>query len=133
MVIKVSIISHFSALQYMRHINLGGTIWEGVFVFLFNWKVLRYFRKDGHNWRRKDGKTVKEAQEKMEIGKRSSKFVMCLHIVAVLNCRIKKYNEAIPHFERSIEIPNLDMGQNLSLAKFAWFMHLCDTYQCSAS
>ncbi|KAF3682648.1 hypothetical protein FXO37_02222 [Capsicum annuum] len=51
---------------------------KGGFVFLFNQKVLRYFRKDGHNWRRKDGKTVKEAQEKLEIGKRSSEFVMQL-------------------------------------------------------
>ncbi|PHU13904.1 hypothetical protein BC332_15109 [Capsicum chinense] len=91
----------------------------GGFVFLFNRKVLRYFRKDGHNWRRKAGKTVKEAQEKLEIGKRSSEFVMCLHVVAVLNCRIRKYNEAIPYLERSIEIPDLDMGQNLSLAKFS--------------
>ncbi|CAI9780922.1 unnamed protein product [Fraxinus pennsylvanica] len=31
--------------------------------FLFDWRVLRYFRIDGHNWRKKkDGKTVKEAQ-----------------------------------------------------------------------
>ncbi|KAG2281164.1 hypothetical protein Bca52824_052384 [Brassica carinata] len=32
-------------------------------------KVLRYFRKDGHNWRnKKDGKTVKEAHEKLKVG-----------------------------------------------------------------
>ncbi|XP_073140491.1 calmodulin-binding transcription activator 2 isoform X2 [Henckelia pumila] len=38
-------------------------------VFLFNRKVLRYFRKDGHNWRKKkDGKTVKEAHEKLKVG-----------------------------------------------------------------
>jgi hypothetical protein len=31
--------------------------------------VLRYFRKDGHNWRKKkDGKTVKEAHEKLKVG-----------------------------------------------------------------
>ncbi|PHT48276.1 hypothetical protein CQW23_12484 [Capsicum baccatum] len=47
---------------------------SGGFVFLFNRKVLIYFRKDGHNWRKKDGKTIKEAQEKLEIGKRSSEF-----------------------------------------------------------
>ncbi|KAL8143521.1 hypothetical protein V2J09_016553 [Rumex salicifolius] len=29
--------------------------------------VLRYFRKDGHNWRKKkDGKTIKEAHEKLK-------------------------------------------------------------------
>ncbi|KAI4299095.1 hypothetical protein L6164_032586 [Bauhinia variegata] len=38
-------------------------------LFLFNRKVLRYFRKDGHNWRKKkDGKTVKEAHEKLKVG-----------------------------------------------------------------
>jgi len=36
-------------------------------LFLFDRKVLRYFRKDGHNWRKKkDGKTVKEAHEKLK-------------------------------------------------------------------
>ncbi|KAF3627379.1 hypothetical protein FXO38_28799, partial [Capsicum annuum] len=77
------------------------------FIFLFIRKVLRYFRKDGHNWRRKDGKTVKEAQEKLEIGKRSSEFVMCLHVVAALNCRIRKYNElenSILYYTDGLEI-----------------------------
>ncbi|RAL53070.1 hypothetical protein DM860_016305 [Cuscuta australis] len=38
-------------------------------LFLFDRKVLRYFRKDGHNWRKKkDGKTVKEAHEKLKSG-----------------------------------------------------------------
>nr|GMC91285.1 calmodulin-binding transcription activator 1 [Ipomoea batatas] len=37
-------------------------------MFLFDRKVLRYFRKDGHNWRKKkDGKTVKEAHEKLKV------------------------------------------------------------------
>ncbi|KAH0880448.1 LOW QUALITY PROTEIN: hypothetical protein HID58_067842, partial [Brassica napus] len=38
--------------------------------------VLRYFRKDGHNWRKKkDGKTAKEAHEKLKVGS-----------IDVLNC-----------------------------------------------
>ncbi|KAA8527978.1 hypothetical protein F0562_035153 [Nyssa sinensis] len=38
-------------------------------LFLFDRKVLRYFRKDGHRWRKKkDGKTVKEAHEKLKAG-----------------------------------------------------------------
>uniref|UniRef100_A0A5B6Z3X7 Putative calmodulin-binding transcription activator 3-like isoform X1 n=1 Tax=Davidia involucrata TaxID=16924 RepID=A0A5B6Z3X7_DAVIN len=38
-------------------------------LFLFDRKVLRYFRKDGHNWRKKkDGKTVREAHEKLKVG-----------------------------------------------------------------
>uniref|UniRef100_A0A7N2R6B9 CG-1 domain-containing protein n=1 Tax=Quercus lobata TaxID=97700 RepID=A0A7N2R6B9_QUELO len=36
-------------------------------LFLFDRKVIRYFRKDGYRWRKKkDGKTVKEAHEKLK-------------------------------------------------------------------
>ncbi|KAL3378845.1 hypothetical protein AABB24_004661 [Solanum stoloniferum] len=61
-------------------------------------------------------------------GKSSLEFAMCLHVVAALNCRLGKYNEAIPLLERSIEIPDLDVGQNHALAKFAGCMQLGDTY-----
>lgn len=38
-------------------------------LFLFDRKVLRYFRRDGHRWRKKkDGKTVREAHEKLKTG-----------------------------------------------------------------
>ncbi|KAF9674333.1 hypothetical protein SADUNF_Sadunf10G0116400 [Salix dunnii] len=38
-------------------------------MFLFDRKALRYFRKDGHRWRKKkDGKTVREAHEKLKAG-----------------------------------------------------------------
>ncbi|XP_021714178.1 calmodulin-binding transcription activator 3-like isoform X1 [Chenopodium quinoa] len=38
-------------------------------LFLFDKKVLRYFRKDGHSWKKKkDGKTVKEAHERLKAG-----------------------------------------------------------------
>ncbi|KAK1381622.1 Calmodulin-binding transcription activator 4 [Heracleum sosnowskyi] len=38
-------------------------------LFLFNKRVLRYFRKDGHSWRRKkDGRTVGEAHERLKVG-----------------------------------------------------------------
>ncbi|MCD9640170.1 hypothetical protein HAX54_025314 [Datura stramonium] len=38
-------------------------------IFLFNKRVLRYFRKDGHSWRKKkDGKTVGEAHERLKVG-----------------------------------------------------------------
>lgn len=54
--------------------------------------------------------------------------VMCLHIVAALNCSSGRYTDAIPLLERSIEIPNMDQGQKHSLAKFAGCMQLGDTY-----
>eukprot|EP01018_Ginkgo_biloba_P003802 Gb_04014 [translate_table: standard] len=38
-------------------------------LFLFDRKILRFFRKDGHNWRKKkDGKTVREAHERLKAG-----------------------------------------------------------------
>ncbi|KAK7246316.1 hypothetical protein RIF29_41180 [Crotalaria pallida] len=45
------------------HLPKSGTI------VLFDRKVLRNFRKDGHNWKKKnDGKTVKEAHEHLKVG-----------------------------------------------------------------
>lgn len=42
---------------------------SGGSLFLFDRKALRYFRKDGHNWRKKkDGKTVREAHERLKAG-----------------------------------------------------------------
>ena len=51
------------AYQWLLHCPfIGGSL------FLFDRKVLRYFRKDGHSWRKKkDGKTVREAHEKLKV------------------------------------------------------------------
>ncbi|ESW35769.1 hypothetical protein PHAVU_001G263000 [Phaseolus vulgaris] len=38
-------------------------------LYLFNKRVTRFFRKDGHNWRKKrDGRTVGEAHERLKVG-----------------------------------------------------------------
>ncbi|KAJ0988825.1 hypothetical protein J5N97_007181 [Dioscorea zingiberensis] len=38
-------------------------------LFLFNRRVLRFFRKDGYEWRKKrDGKTISEAHEQLKVG-----------------------------------------------------------------
>ncbi|XP_022879314.1 protein KINESIN LIGHT CHAIN-RELATED 2-like [Olea europaea var. sylvestris] len=55
-------------------------------------------------------------------------YVMCMHIVASLYCRLGQHNSAIPVLERSVEIPDMDLGQNHALAKFAGCMQLGDTY-----
>lgn len=57
---------------YSNHIfSLNVIPTSGGSLFLFDRKVLRYFRKDGHNWRKKkDGKTVKEAHERLKVGVR---------------------------------------------------------------
>ncbi|XP_071693162.1 protein KINESIN LIGHT CHAIN-RELATED 2-like [Rutidosis leptorrhynchoides] len=66
--------------------------------------------------------------ESIEFEKANLEYVMCLHIVAALNCSMGRYDEAIPILERSIEIPNMDEGQKHSLAKFAGCMQLGDAY-----
>ncbi|KAM0020163.1 putative transcription factor CG1-CAMTA family [Helianthus debilis subsp. tardiflorus] len=58
-------------------------------LFLFNKRVLRFFRKDGHNWRRKkDGRTVGEAHERLKVGN-----------VEALNCYYA-HGELNPNFQR---------------------------------
>lgn len=60
--------------------------------------------------------------------KPSLDFVMCLHVVAALYCRLGRHTEAVPILERSIEIPVLDSGQDHALVKFSGCMQLGDTY-----
>ncbi|KAL1807342.1 calmodulin-binding transcription activator 4 [Daucus carota subsp. sativus] len=58
-------------------------------LFLFNKRVLRYFRKDGHSWRRKkDGRTVGEAHERLKVGNAEA-----------LNCYYA-HGELNPNFQR---------------------------------
>ncbi|XAR48191.1 hypothetical protein NMG60_11030928 [Bertholletia excelsa] len=58
-------------------------------LFLFNKRVLRFFRKDGHNWRKKrDGRTVGEAHERLKVGN-----------AEVLNCYYA-HGEQNPDFQR---------------------------------
>ncbi|KAJ9563960.1 hypothetical protein OSB04_009120 [Centaurea solstitialis] len=58
-------------------------------LFLFNKRVLRFFRKDGHSWRRKkNGKNVGEAHERLKVGN-----------VEALNCYYA-HGEENPNFQR---------------------------------
>ncbi|XP_071705559.1 calmodulin-binding transcription activator 4-like [Rutidosis leptorrhynchoides] len=58
-------------------------------LFLFNKRVLRFFRKDGHSWRRKkDGKNIGEAHERLKVGN-----------VETLNCYYA-HGEENPNFQR---------------------------------
>ncbi|XP_071710797.1 protein KINESIN LIGHT CHAIN-RELATED 2-like [Rutidosis leptorrhynchoides] len=67
--------------------------------------------------------------ESCQAEKRSDlEYVLCLHIVAALYCVLRKYDEATPIVERSIEITNIKEGQKHALAKFAGCMQLGDTY-----
>ncbi|KAJ4968071.1 hypothetical protein NE237_014772 [Protea cynaroides] len=49
-------------------------------IVLFDRKLLRNFRKDGHNWKKKkDGKTVKEAHEHLKVGNEERVHVYYAH------------------------------------------------------
>ncbi|XP_042457321.1 calmodulin-binding transcription activator 4-like [Zingiber officinale] len=82
---------HFILKNYERfplspeppHLPLSGSL------FLFNRKVLRFFRKDGHAWRRKkDGRTIGEAHERLKVGN-----------VDALSCYYA-HGEQNPYFQR---------------------------------
>ncbi|RWW12597.1 hypothetical protein BHE74_00006518, partial [Ensete ventricosum] len=71
---------------------------SGGSLFLFDRKVLRYFRKDGHNWRKKkDGKTVKEAHERLKVSESgdgtSFHALELMHIVLVHYREVKVKDE----------------------------------------
>ncbi|KAB2599111.1 calmodulin-binding transcription activator 4-like [Pyrus ussuriensis x Pyrus communis] len=58
-------------------------------LFLFNKRILRFFRRDGHRWRKKkDGRTVGEAHERLKVGN-----------VETLNCYYA-HGEDNPSFQR---------------------------------
>ncbi|XP_010556125.1 PREDICTED: calmodulin-binding transcription activator 4-like isoform X2 [Tarenaya hassleriana] len=58
-------------------------------LFLFNKRVLKFFRKDGHQWRRKkDGRAVAEAHERLKVGNAEA-----------LNCYYA-HGELNPSFQR---------------------------------
>lgn len=70
-------------------------------MFLFNKRVLRYFRKDGHSWRKKkDGRTVGEAHERLKVGNAEA-----------LNCYYA-HGEKNPNFQRR-SYWMLDLGGRL--------------------
>ncbi|KAJ1379892.1 P-loop containing nucleoside triphosphate hydrolase [Sesbania bispinosa] len=77
-------------------------------LFLFDRKVLRYFRKDGHNWRKK----------KME--KRELSHIVLVHYREVkgtkTNFRFAKENEeSLPYAQQTYKImPNTEMDTSLS-------------------
>ncbi|KAL8106479.1 calmodulin-binding transcription activator 4-like isoform X2 [Apium graveolens] len=58
-------------------------------LFLFNKRVLRYFRKDGHSWRRKkDGRTVGEAHERLKVG--NAEALNCYYAHGELNSNFQR-------------------------------------------
>lgn len=58
-------VHQFSVFWWWLLLSISQT---GGSLFLFNRRILRFFRKDGHAWRRKkDGRTVGEAHERLKV------------------------------------------------------------------
>ncbi|XP_022881694.1 calmodulin-binding transcription activator 4-like isoform X2 [Olea europaea var. sylvestris] len=58
-------------------------------LYLFNKRVLKFFRKDGHSWRRrKDQRTVNEGHERLKVGNAEA-----------INCYYA-HGEQNPNFQR---------------------------------
>lgn len=64
--------------HYMHLVVLIASFYNltGGTIILFDRKMLRNFRKDGHSWKKKkDGKTVKEAHEHLKVRVSFKKFI----------------------------------------------------------
>ncbi|ONK81319.1 uncharacterized protein A4U43_C01F27770 [Asparagus officinalis] len=83
---------------------------------------------DNHRRALKYGLKAVKCFEKCSDGNPSLDLVMSLHVIAAIHCSLGKFDEAIPVFEQSIEIPDLELGQDHALAKFSGLMQLGDTY-----
>ena len=88
--IGLNLIKFFGVICSHKHIL---ALISGGSLFLFDRKVLRYFRKDGHNWRKKkDGKTVKEAHERLKV---SILGILSIDISTDLEYEAEKFNSCI--------------------------------------
>ncbi|ERN06591.1 hypothetical protein AMTR_s00058p00150340 [Amborella trichopoda] len=54
--------------------------------------------------------------------------VMALHVLAAIHCGLGQFAEAVPILERSISIPDPNLGPDHALAAFSGHMQLGDTY-----
>lgn len=86
--------------------KIGGTI------VLFDRKMLRNFRKDGHNWKKKnDGKTVKEAHEHLKV-----------RILTFLGVYLKFYGSKQPIVVYRTCIKGVLMVSTFSYIEFGLFL-----------
>ncbi|XP_017235766.1 calmodulin-binding transcription activator 4 [Daucus carota subsp. sativus] len=81
-------------------------------LFLFNKRVLRFFRKDGHSWRRKrDGRTISEAHERLKVG--NAEALNCYYAHGDLNPNFQRrsYWMLDPGFEHIVLVHYRDITE----------------------
>ncbi|KAK4354217.1 hypothetical protein RND71_026411 [Anisodus tanguticus] len=88
-------------------------------MFLFNKRVLRYFRKDGHSWRKKkDGRTVGEAHERLKVGNTEALNCYYAHGEKNSNFQRRSYWMLDPAYEHIVLVHYRDITEGRQLAAF---------------
>ncbi|XP_006341901.1 calmodulin-binding transcription activator 4-like isoform X1 [Solanum tuberosum] len=88
-------------------------------MFLFNKRVLRYFRKDGHNWRKKkDGRTVGEAHERLKVGNAEALNCYYAHGEKNSNFQRRSYWILDPAYEHIVLVHYRDITKGRQIAAF---------------
>ncbi|KAL3352234.1 hypothetical protein AABB24_020344 [Solanum stoloniferum] len=88
-------------------------------MFLFNKRVLRYFRKDGHNWRKKkDGRTVGEAHERLKVGNAEALNCYYAHGEKNSNFQRRSYWILDPAYEHIVLVHYRDITKGRQVAAF---------------
>ncbi|XP_015894311.2 calmodulin-binding transcription activator 4 isoform X1 [Ziziphus jujuba] len=100
-------------------------------LFLFNKRVLRFFRKDGHRWRKKkDGRTVGEAHERLKVGNAEALNCYYAHGEENHNFQRRSYWMLDPAYEHIVLVhyrditegkPNAESAAQLSPGSFLSF------------
>jgi hypothetical protein len=102
---------------------LGGSL------FLFDRKVLRYFRKDGHNWRKKrDGKTVKEAHERLKSGSIDVLHCYYAHGEENINFQRRSYWMLEEDYMHIVLVHYLEVKVAPNPAMIAVYLVICSSY-----
>nr|GMD96771.1 calmodulin-binding transcription activator 4-like isoform X1 [Ipomoea batatas] len=88
-------------------------------LFLFNKRVLRFFRKDGHSWRRKrDGRTVGEAHERLKVGSAEALNCYYAHGEQNPNFQRRSYWMLDPAYEHIVLVHYRDISEGRQTAGF---------------
>ncbi|KAJ9169311.1 hypothetical protein P3X46_017517 [Hevea brasiliensis] len=84
-------------------------------LFLFNKRVLRFFRKDGHDWRKKkDGRTVGEAHERLKVGNVEALNCYYAHGEQNSNFQRRSYWMLDPAYEHIVLVHYREIGEGKS-------------------
>ncbi|KAG8365868.1 hypothetical protein BUALT_Bualt17G0016600 [Buddleja alternifolia] len=81
-------------------------------LFLFNKRVLKFFRKDGHKWRRrKDQRTIAEAHERLKVGSLEALNCYYAHGEENSNFQRRSYWILDPAYEHIVLVHYRDIGE----------------------